>query len=194
MTDSGVSTLMVRAFSTGTMDFDDALLLGSDGKGPDLGLPWPATPIGTWRLWDQTGTTWASLEPAKGIWDFSLLDLAVQDALKNHTQIVLTLGQSPSWASARPTEPSFYGVGAPAEPKDVKDWINYLQTVATRYRGKIFNYEIWNEPNDPQYFSGTIPKLVQLTQLARQTLKQVDSRNQILGVWSMSLRLSTDSP
>ena len=55
-------------------------------------------------------------------------------------------------------------MGAPAEPKDVKDWINYLQTVATRYRGKIFNYEIWNEPNDPQYFSGTIPKLVQLTQ------------------------------
>ena len=67
VTDSGVSTLMVRAFSTGTMDFDDALLLGSNGKVPDLGLPWPATPIGTWRLWDQTGTTWASLEPAKGI-------------------------------------------------------------------------------------------------------------------------------
>ena len=69
-------------------------------------------------------------------------DLAVQDALKNHTQIVLTLGQSPTWASARPTEPSFYGVGAPAEPKDVNDWINHLQTVATRYRGKIFNSDL----------------------------------------------------
>jgi hypothetical protein len=62
VTNPGVSVLMVQVFSLGTVDFDDAQLLDLHGQIPNLSLPWPAAPIGAWRLWDQ-GTTWANVEP-----------------------------------------------------------------------------------------------------------------------------------
>jgi Glycosyl hydrolase catalytic core len=180
MTGEGISVLMVRAFTTGTLDIDDTRLLDATGQPADLALPWPQTAFGTWRLWDQQGTSWAALEPQKGQWDYSLLDKAVADAQANNAQIVFVLGQSPTWASARPTEFSLYGAGAAAEPKDNQDWIDYLRNVATRYKGKILLYEMWNEPNDPTYFSGSVAKAVELTQLARDTLKAVDPRIKLI--------------
>lgn len=181
VTDAGVSAMMVRAYTTGTLDFDDATLRDSAGVTPKLALPWPSTPIGTWRLWDQDGTTWANLEPEKGKWDFAALDQAVKDAETNNAEIVLTLGQSPTWAAARPLDSSYNGAGAPSEPRDMKDWTNYLTKVATRYKGRIFHYEVWNEPNDPTFYTGSVAKLVEMTKLANATLKQVDSRNRLIG-------------
>src|SRR5512146_3432261 len=37
------------------------------------GTPWPSVPFGTWDLWDA-GVQWPTLEPQRGIWDFSRLD------------------------------------------------------------------------------------------------------------------------
>jgi hypothetical protein len=176
MTGSGVSVLMVRAFTPGTLDIDDARLLDASGKPPDLTLPWPESNFGTWRLWDQEGTTWAALEPQKGAWNYTLLDKAVQDAQARKVQINFVLGQSPNWASARPNDFSYYGSGAAAEPKDNQDWVDYLRNVATRYKGKIFYYEMWNEPNDPNFYTGSVTKLVELTRLAHDTLKAIDPR------------------
>ncbi len=184
---AGVSVLMVVANSTGTLDADDAQLLNADGSVAKLGLPWPSVPIGTWRLWDQAGTTWAALEPQKGVWNFALLDKAVADASAHGTHVFMTLGQTPTWASARPTEYSSYGLGAAAEPANMSDWVTYLQTVATRYKGQILNYEIWNEPNDTQYFSGSMAALLQLSQLAYTTLKQVDPSINVIGPAPYSL-------
>lgn len=176
MSGEGVSVMMLRTFAPGTVDIDDAQIVDAAGRVPDLSLPWPQTTFGTWRIWDQSGTTWAALEPQKGQWDFSLFDVAVSDAAARNVQLIYVLGQSPTWASARPDEFSFYGVGAAAEPRDNQDWINYLRTVATRYKGKIFLYEMWNEPNDPNYFSGSVSKAVELLKLANETLKAIDPR------------------
>jgi hypothetical protein len=176
MTGTDVSVLMVRSFTPGTVDIDDARLLDASGKAPDLTLPWPESNFGTWRLWDQAGTTWAALEPRKGVWNYTLLDEAVEDAQARNVQIDFVLGQSPTWASARPDEFSYYGAGAAAEPKDNQDWIAYLRNVATRYKGKIFTYEMWNEPNDPNFYTGSVAKLIELTQLAHDTLKAIDPR------------------
>ncbi len=180
MTGQDVSVLMVRSITPGTLDIDDVQLLDASGKAPDLSLPWPQSNFGTWRLWDQAGTTWAALEPQKGVWNYTLLDKAVEDAQAHNVQIDFVLGQSPTWASARPDDFSYYGAGAAAEPKDNQDWIDYLRNVATRYKGRIFNYEMWNEPNDPNFYTGSVAKLVELTQLARDTLKAVDPRIKLI--------------
>jgi Beta-galactosidase len=181
VTGPAVSALMVRAYSTGTLDFDDVSLRDASGAVPKLDLPWPSAPIGSWRLWDQDGTTWAKLEPEKGKWDFAALDQAVKDAETHKSQIVLTLGQSPPWAAARIGDTSYNGAGAPSEPRNMADWTTYLSKVATRYKGRIFYYEIWNEPNDPTFYTGSVAKLVEMTKLARTTLKLIDGRNKIVG-------------
>ena len=134
--------------------------------------PWPKIPLTEWRLWD-TQTTWRQLEPRKGVWHFQVLDQCVALAEQHHVQILMTLGQTPAWASARPTEKTYFP-GTAAEPASLSDWDDYIRTIATRYKGRIHAYEIWNEPNLPMFYSGTIPTLAEMSQRAVAILKQVD--------------------
>lgn len=135
--------------------------------------PWPGVSFGSWRLWDAY-TAWPNLEPQKGTWEFAALDKYVATAEQNHVEIFLPLGLSPGWASSRPGEKSGYAPGNAAPPADLNDWKNYVRTVATHYQGHIHAYEIWNEPNLKNFYTGSIPELVQLACTAYQTLKQVD--------------------
>ncbi len=138
------------------------------------GTQWPLVPFGSWRLWDAN-VGWSSLEKdGKGRWWFGRLDQYVQLADKNNVDLVLTLGLTPAWASARPAEPSNYKPGNAAEPRNIQDWKDYVRTVATRYKGRIHYYEIWNEPNYAGFYSGSVAKMVELTRVAAETLKSVD--------------------
>src|SRR5215472_15169728 len=69
--------------------------------------PWPSLPVPEWRLWDA-GVTWADLQPAKGQWRFERLDGYISLAEQHGTGVLLTLGGSPSWASAKPQLKSNY--------------------------------------------------------------------------------------
>ena len=137
------------------------------------GTVWPTVPFAGWRLWDA-GVTWPQLEPAPGKWDFSLLDRYVQIAAEHKVDILLTLGLTPAWASARPQERSAYGKGNAAEPQQLADWEQYVRVVASRYKGVIHNYEIWNEPNVKGTFTGRPQAMLELARAAYQILKSVD--------------------
>jgi hypothetical protein len=138
------------------------------------GTVWPEADFGSWRLWD-TRTQWSALEPQKGKWNFTLLDQLVALGEQHHEEIMLTLGQSPVWASTRPTEKSASGMlGAAAPPINLDDWRAYVRTVATRYKGRIHAYEVWNEPNLKEFYSGSVEQMVQLTDVAAAELKKVD--------------------
>ena len=134
---------------------------------------WPSLSFGATRLWDA-GVTWPSLEPTRGQWNFSRLDNFVSLSEQTHVSVLMTLGFSPQWASARPNESCPYGPGEAAEPLDIQDWRDFVQTVATRYKGRIHEYDIWNEPSDPNFFTGTPAKMVELAGEAYKILKQVD--------------------
>jgi Glycosyl hydrolases family 39 len=135
--------------------------------------PWPNAPFGTWRLWDAYAA-WPNLESERGKWNFETLDKYVSLAEKGGVDILLPLGLSPGWASARPSEGSAYSPGNAAEPKNLDDWRDYVRTVAGRYKGRVSYYEIWNEPNLKQSFSGSPEQMIALVRIAYETLKQVD--------------------
>lgn len=134
---------------------------------------WPTVQFATWRLWDVYAQ-WPWIEPRKGAWRFQRLDKMVELAESNHVQVLLPLGLTPAWASARPTERGAYQAGCAAEPQNIEDWRNYVRTVATRYKNKIKYYEIWNEPNYTSMFSGQISKLVELEREAYNIIHQID--------------------
>ena len=135
--------------------------------------PWPSVPFGEWRLWDAY-VAWPNLEPQKGQWDFATLDSYVQLAQTHNVGLLLPLGLSPQWASSRPTETSIYQPGNAAPPSSATDWITYVQTVATRYKGKIHAYEIWNEPNLVGYWTGDVTQMVALVKAASQIIHGID--------------------
>ena len=137
------------------------------------GTPWPSVPFGTWRLWDA-GVAWPQLEPESGRWNFQLLDRYVALADQQGTDILLTLGLTPTWASSHPSESSAYAPGNAAEPRDLQEWSEYVRTVATRYKGRIHTYEIWNEPNVKGTFTGRQSAMLDLARTAYETLKSID--------------------
>jgi hypothetical protein len=136
--------------------------------------PWPESPqVGSWRLL-AAYVDWPNLEPSRKKWDFEKLDLYVKLAEQHHVTVMLPLVFTPQWASSRPDEPSSYAPGNAAEPKVMADWEDYVRTVATRYRGRIQEYEVWNEPNLKEFYTGSIPQLVEMARIAYTTLKEID--------------------
>ena len=140
---------------------------------------WPAAPVGSVRLWD-TGTSWRDLEPSPGGWNFATLDRAVDTARAHGAQPVLVLGQSPAWASSRPSQPGMYGAGAAAHPRSEAAWSRYVTTVVRRYKGRIGAYEVWNEPNLPGFYTGTPAQMARLGKLTRAAVRSVDPSARVL--------------
>ena len=137
--------------------------------------PWPNMPVPEWRLWDAN-VTWADLEPVKGRWRFERLDGYVSLAEQHGTGLLLTLGGSPTWASARPQLKSSYYPGFTAEPSNIEDWREYVRTVVSRYKGRIEAYEIWNEPNWADFWSGSMDQMLTLTQEASKIIRNLDPK------------------
>jgi len=132
---------------------------------PTALTPWPSMPVPEWRLWDAV-VTWPDLEPEKGQWQFERLDYYVSLAQQHGTRILLPLGMTPAWASARPKVTS--------EPRNVEDWRTYVRMVVSRYKGRIQAYEIWNEPNLPDFWTGTTDQILTLTKEASQIIHSLD--------------------
>lgn len=140
---------------------------------------WPRMQFGAWRLWDA-GVTWAHLEPEPGVWRWHRLDMLMDLAERSGVEVLLPLAMTPQWASARPERESVYGPGQAAEPADLARWETYVRAVATRYRGRIRHYEIWNEPASSRFFNGTPQALLALQRSAYRILKDVDPANVVV--------------
>lgn len=143
------------------------------GTGPGYQTVWPEVTVPAWRLWDVR-VTWSDIEPAKGQWKFAALDKVLELARDHNTEVQFTFGFTPRWASIRPTEASLYQPGGAAEPQSLDDWKEFVRTVATRYQGRIHIYEIWNEPDVPRYWSGSVEQMIEMTREAHAIIKGVD--------------------
>jgi hypothetical protein len=141
-------------------------------------VPWPAVPIGGWRAHH---VDWANLQPEKDHWYFDLLDKYVGWSEEHHTPIFMPLTYTPRWASSNPDAPTDVETGNPpglsGPPRDMEDWRIFVRTVATRYKGRIHDWELWNEPNRPQSWTGSVDTMVQMTKEASEILKEVDPQN-----------------
>jgi hypothetical protein len=136
--------------------------------------PWPNVSLPAWRLWD-TQVRWPDIEPTKGQWRFDVLDKYLALAEAHHTDVLLPLAVTPQWASEQPDVKSgWQQPGLTAAPKDIADWREFVQKVATHCKGRVHAYEIWNEPNLKQYWIGTTEQLVTLTREAYGIIKQID--------------------
>ncbi|MBM5572352.1 MULTISPECIES: cellulase family glycosylhydrolase [Deefgea] len=147
---------------------------------PKLNEPWPLKGAGSWRLWDVY-LGWRDIQPKMGVFVFSKLDSIVAYANKNNIKLVLPLGNTPQWASARPQETCAYGLGCAAEPSNMMFWRLYVRTIANRYAGKIFEYELLNEVNLKPFWSGDMSKLLEMQKIAYEEIKAVNPNNILIG-------------
>ena len=170
---------MFQASQAGAFWVDDVLFTNSSGAPVSAACPGPEPDPAPCVL--GLRTSWTALEPLKGVWNWQPLDIWVAAAEQHGVaDILLTLGQTPAWASTNPDDVNYVGAGAPAPPADNQDWRDYITAVAQRYKGRIRYYEIWNEPNDTTYYTGTVAELAEPTAEAYSILKAVDPGNTVV--------------
>ena len=143
---------------------------------------WPDVSFGTLRLWD-TRTTWAMLEPVQGQYNWNVLDGQIAQAKQNNvSDFVLVLSGTPEWAASGPAPDSaaWIGPNSASPPKSDADWVAFITATATKYKGIVKNYQIWNEPNSPLFWQGTPDQLAHLIVLAKKTIRKIDPAAKII--------------
>ncbi len=151
---------------------------------------WASAPFGALRLWDN-GTAWSQIELEKGKFKWDNLEGALNNAeAKGMKDIMMVLGTTPEWAARDITESVYPPYpGANSAPKDFADWDNWVSAVVSRYKDRITSYEIWNEANLVDFFSGTPEEMAELTARAYKIIKDIDPEATVVSA-SPALRLT----
>lgn len=128
----------------------------------------------------SAGTYWAALEPSNGTFNWTPMDnlIAAARAAGVNTTFY-TFFETPQWASSNSTQPcaatqntGIHGCAAP--PSNVHDWESFVTALVTRYKEEIQYYELWNEPNVPSEFSGSVQQMLAMAQTAYPIIKSID--------------------
>ena len=133
----------------------------------------PGFRVGAIRLWDS-GTRWSEIQPQRGEFRWETLDRLVGGATKAGLPVLFVIGGTPAWASPDGPRSVYPDDSRTSPPDDLADFDRYVQAVTTRYRGRIGAYELWNLANQPKYYSGDIPTLVEMTRRAVHILRRTD--------------------
>ncbi len=131
------------------------------------------------RIWDE-GVTWRDLEPRRGDISWAKFDRVVANAQASKVQDVMyVFGSTPRWAAAKTTPNEIYGPGSASHPKNDEDFLNYVRQVVNRYKGRITSYQVWNEADIPDFYSGRPEQLAVLTAKTYRLIKSIDPSAQV---------------
>jgi len=126
--------------------------------------------------WVKELFPWRSIEGAgKGILDWSVADQVVQTLNDRGLKTIARVDFQPAWARAD---------GANNGPPDnYRDYGDFLYAMASRYRGRIQAYEIWNEPNLAREWGDRPPnaaEYVALLRVAYRRIKEADPNAMVI--------------
>lgn len=123
---------------------------------------------------------WSALEPEPGQFAWKPLDEAIAAASSAGLQVVLVLAYTPKWASPAEgpdlADPAIYS----REPaKRIDNWAAFVSAVASRYKGKVRDWQVWTALSLP-LFRGTITEYLVLLRAARLKTKATDPTSRIV--------------
>ena len=122
--------------------------------------------------WVKQRFEWRNIEGKnKGNFEWNEPDRIVDAIQQSGLKIVARVDNQPKWASSTVQWP---GSGPPDNPRD---WTDFLTAVATRYKGRIAAYEIWNEPNLDREWGDKQPDAAAYTAMLKasyQAIKAAD--------------------
>lgn len=90
---------------------------------------------------------WRWVEPTRGNFTWTVVDRIVNAAAARDMSVLGVLTSTPQWAALGSSS------NQQTRPAKTSDWTAFVRATAQRYAGRIFAYEIWNEPNSAQYFA-----------------------------------------
>ena len=115
-------------------------------QGPDLARLFDqlqAADVG----WVRIDFEWIGIEPQPGVFHWQVYDAIVAAAELRGLAVLGILAYTPAWATD--------GNPRSGVPRQIADWEDFCFRAATRYRGRVQAWELWNEPNLDKFFAGS---------------------------------------
>jgi hypothetical protein len=138
--------------------------------------------------WVKQRFEWRYVEgKGKGQFEWNEPDRIV-DAIDNAgLKVIARLDNQPQWASTSITFP------ASGPPDKLSDWTDYLTALATRYKGRIQAYEVWNEPNLAREWGEKPPDPAAYTRLLQASYTAIKKADPAALVITAGMSPTTDS-
>lgn len=123
---------------------------------------------------------WAKTEKVKGEYDWSWLDKITNDAAAR--------GFEP-WLETAYGNPVYEGgggidlsAGIPWSDEALRGWDKWVEALATRYKGKVKDWEVWNEPNFGDNETNQPEKVAELNIRTAEIIKRIQPEARISGL------------
>ncbi|MCB0917431.1 MAG: hypothetical protein KDC39_02550 [Actinobacteria bacterium] len=141
----------------------------------------PGTHSGALRFF---APMWRDMEPTRGSYNWTQLDTYVTWAEAwGYNDVLFTFRGTPQWAAGPVPYPTkeVSGVGSTSAPTSMKYWKQFVKAVVTRYKGRITQYQAWNEVTSPQFYQGSAGKMAKMTQILYKMVQKYDRKAVVVG-------------
>ena len=120
--------------------------------------------------WIKQQVEWNLIESAPGEYDWDSLDRFVDRAESHGFKILLSVAKAPGFSRSEPVEED-------GPPLDFAIFRRFTLALASRYRGRVDAYELWNEPNLAREWRGhplSAERFVELIRLGAAGIREGD--------------------
>ena len=125
--------------------------------------------VGAGLTWVRIDVSWRGLEPHRrkfAVRYGTRFERCVALAKRRGLRVLVVLGWTPKWANG--------GRKTNVPPRRASDYGVIATRLATRLRGRVDAWEVWNEPNLVDGWTGTPETYAQLLHVAYQAFKRGD--------------------
>ncbi len=113
--------------------------------------------------------SWSRVETARGVFNWSYYDGLVAPFLEQGIEVSISIVSTPLWATSQPLA-DFYWRYPPA---DLVDWTNFVAAAVAHFP-ETRDWGVWNEPNQPGFWLGTIGEYVEMLDAAYPVIHAVN--------------------
>ncbi len=142
-------------------------------------------PLGAKGLRLQAG--WAKCETAKGVYSWEWLDAIVNDAVAQGVRPWLEFNYgNPIYPGGGDTG---LGGGFPSSPEALAAWDRWCRALVERYRDRVHEWEIWNEPDINNRGTAPVDAYLDLYIRTATIVRAAQPQSQL---WALALAHSPD--
>lgn len=122
--------------------------------------------------------SWLEMQPTPDAIDFSFWDDFIRMAVDEyHLRLIPYVCYTPRWAASDPGDNYWHSA-----PRDPEAFARFVTALVTRYRSRIHSWELWNEPDNPAYWTGTVAQFSELVLAGSRAVRAADpSATVVLG-------------
>ena len=118
--------------------------------------------------WSREDFSWPAIEPRAGQYEWGFTDQLVACARRHGVTVYAIVASWPDWVKAY-------------TPEGIDRYAAFLRVLVNRYKDRIKQWEIWNEPNI-FFWQGTKEQYAELLTRSYQAIKETDPGAEVLGL------------